>query len=314
MEIFHINNSNFKYVIDDKENLKNLYYNEYFKKPERHVFQNSAIFMVRTISDAIKLYMTFEFPIWVQPRKFRFLLFVEEIVSPSQLLKIPRARITRDSRHLSHFSYYAIETKKKIQLFTIDLFREGACGSYDYVEIGSFDRKLRKWEKFRIEEKYTNFHNCLIVWDSIIKNQVAIHSFLKTVSKKANFTYFVQSINKDIHKDGMVLQEQAVLTFVPLHAANFDRFWVTSTFGEAVYVFYLTPGEKYSSYEKMVLPFDIETWTYLGITFGVAFGVIFVIQFLPARVRQVIAGSLVQHPGYNVLGTFFGIGQVCRKK
>jgi hypothetical protein len=279
------------------------------EKYERHVLENSAIFVTRTINDAIRLLTNFEFPIWVQPKKFRFLLFVEKLKDEKDLNMLPQIKINKRSQHISHFCYYVIEKKKKVQLYTVDIFREGACGSYDYVEIGSFDKKLKKWTKFDLEEKYTNFHNCVMIWSSIYKNEIFYKSVLKILSERTNFTSFFQNEfnNEPLPQHGKVLTPHAFITFASVIAQHFDSFWVTSTFGEICYGFYLTPAEKYSSYEKMVMPFDVETWTYLGITFGVAFGVVFVLGFLPRKNYAIVVGSQVQHPGYNILSVFFGI-------
>jgi hypothetical protein len=55
---------------------------------------------------------------------------------------------------------------------------------------------------------------------------------------------------------------------------------------ETDYIFFtVTPGEKYTNYEKLYLPFDSETWKYLMITFGCAFLTIFGINSLNRKIR-----------------------------
>jgi hypothetical protein len=71
----------------------------------------------------------------------------------------------------------------------------------------------------------------------------------------------------------------------------------------------ISPPESYNTYEKLTLPFDADTWMYLLITFGVAFLSIFFMNFLPKMVRNIIYGENVSMPSFNVIGTFFGIGQ-----
>lgn len=284
----------------------------------RHFINHSAIFVVNTVSDAIELYTNFKFEPWVPPYKFRFLLFVEVIKNQRELMKIPRVGITKRSNHFSHFSYYVIDTKKNVKLFTIDPFREGACGSYEYVEIGNYEKKLKKWNKFEVEEKFKNFHKCLIIFESYIisdpdaDQKLYQENFVKILSEKGNFTHYVSYIRNEFENvEKKTHQPIVYLGFAPVVAADYDHLWVTSSFADISYIFYLTPAEKYSSYEKMVMPFDIETWIYLVITFGVAFGVIFVLRFIPKSFRKIIVGSRVQHPGHNILSAFFGIGQVC---
>ena len=68
-----------------------------------------------------------------------------------------------------------------------------------------------------------------------------------------------------------------------------------------------SPPELYTNYEKMVLPFDVATWMYLGITFGVTFAVIFVIKLLPKVFKETCFGQNENSPAFNVIRTFFGI-------
>jgi hypothetical protein len=299
VEIFWVENFDFQYALANQQSLFDL-----LKNSEHHVIHNSAIFVTSTIDDAIILMNSFKFSTFVLPKKFQFLLFVEEIKDEKDLYKIPNRKKIEGSDHISKFCYYVIETKKKVQLYTVDIFREGACGSFDYVEIGSFDKKLKKWknEKLEIEEKYTNFHNCLMVARTGLEKFT--EKIINLIGEKANFTSHVLG---DL--EGIMLASHTVFLPVPLFALSFDNLWVTSTFAEMSYGFYLTPAEKYSSYEKMVMPFDVETWTYLGITFGVAFFVVFVVGFLPRKVYLMIVGSRVQHPEYNILSIFYGVGQ-----
>jgi hypothetical protein len=65
----------------------------------------------------------------------------------------------------------------------------------------------------------------------------------------------------------------------------------------------------YTSYEKMILPFDEATWTYLLILFGTGFVVIFIVDFTPRWFRNLIYGKGVNGAAFNMIGTFFGIGQ-----
>jgi hypothetical protein len=77
-------------------------------------------------------------------------------------------------------------------------------------------------------------------------------------------------------------------------------------FGEVVIV--ITPGELYTSYEKILMPFDDMTWLFLIITLFSAFLIIFFVKQLPKSIQNIIFGVNVHHPTYNVVGIFFGMG------
>ncbi|KAG5668377.1 hypothetical protein PVAND_016317 [Polypedilum vanderplanki] len=69
-------------------------------------------------------------------------------------------------------------------------------------------------------------------------------------------------------------------------------------------------GELYTPYEKLLLPFDFDTWMLLIFTFTSALSIIFIINRLTKPIQQIVFGKKVQTPSLNVIGTFFGIGQL----
>jgi len=83
----------------------------------------------------------------------------------------------------------------------------------------------------------------------------------------------------------------------------------TSTFIEKRVKFLLTPGEPYTIYEKLMLPFDHATWIGLLITFGVAFGTVFFINTYSLRIQELVYGRGIRTPILNIISTFFGIPQ-----
>ena len=72
----------------------------------------------------------------------------------------------------------------------------------------------------------------------------------------------------------------------------------------------ITPSELYTNYEKLFFPFDQTTWILLTLTFSIAFAVILVVNQLPRWIRNYVYGDGVEMPAYNMVGIFFGIGQV----
>jgi hypothetical protein len=58
------------------------------------------------------------------------------------------------------------------------------------------------------------------------------------------------------------------------------------------------------------MPFDASTWFLLILTFTIAFIVIFLAKKSSQSLRNRIYGRGIRTPAFNVVGTFFGIGQV----
>lgn len=70
------------------------------------------------------------------------------------------------------------------------------------------------------------------------------------------------------------------------------------------------PSEKYSEYEKLLMPFDFFTWALIASTFVTTFTTILILYFVKRSLRDFIIGSNVRTPTLNVLQIFFGISQV----
>jgi hypothetical protein len=87
-------------------------------------------------------------------------------------------------------------------------------------------------------------------------------------------------------------------------------YFPTALILDASYMFAVTPTESFSNYEKMLLPFDIVTWTLLLFTFVVAFAVVLLLKLFNRRVRNAIVGKNISTPGLNIIHIFFGIAQM----
>jgi hypothetical protein len=85
---------------------------------------------------------------------------------------------------------------------------------------------------------------------------------------------------------------------------------ITHPFLSEVEFFVVPPGEEYSGFDKLVLPFDSPTWFLIGLTFFVAFSIIFIVHFLSTKIQDFIFGNNVLSPTFNIAAHFFGLGQI----
>ncbi|KAG5683068.1 hypothetical protein PVAND_012373 [Polypedilum vanderplanki] len=81
----------------------------------------------------------------------------------------------------------------------------------------------------------------------------------------------------------------------------------TAPFHSLVYYYLITPNSNYTNYEKILFPFDEPTWIFLCVFVVSTFGCIFILNQLPNRFREIVYGSGITMPIYNVLSIFFGI-------
>lgn len=80
-------------------------------------------------------------------------------------------------------------------------------------------------------------------------------------------------------------------------------------FSEEVTVIF-SMNDSYDEFEKLILPFDFETWMLIILFFLSAFCVIILVNFfLSIEQQKFIFGTFVKTPSFNVVATFFGQGQ-----
>jgi uncharacterized BrkB/YihY/UPF0761 family membrane protein len=91
---------------------------------------------------------------------------------------------------------------------------------------------------------------------------------------------------------------------------SLNGYHTTSVFLQRSLIFVLTPAEQFTKWEKLILPFDSETWIYTIIVFVLTFLITFVINRVPRKIRNLFLGSSERYPAFNILGTFFGVSQV----
>jgi hypothetical protein len=70
------------------------------------------------------------------------------------------------------------------------------------------------------------------------------------------------------------------------------------------------PGEEFSGYEKMLLPFDSYTWGLIMFTFVTAFTTIFILNLTTLQIQSFVYGKNVKTPSLNILAVLFGISQI----
>lgn len=87
------------------------------------------------------------------------------------------------------------------------------------------------------------------------------------------------------------------------------RYFGTQPYHYEKLVIVVPPGQLYTSFEKLFLPFEIEVWTWIIITFVVVFSTILIVNFLPPFVGDFVFGRNVVTPSLNVWIAFSGLGQ-----
>lgn len=243
-----------------------------------------------------------------------------------------------------HHAYFIVDSKQSISIVTIEKYTNLFCNSPQISIVNHFNKKSMKWNwKYENSEKYLNYHGCELVlmlpiiqgsysyhvWGhaDIIQDKLEVYGIIpiifKIASIKYNFKDFYQPVLPSSNKT-LIYDENIAIVLVngiskipnvcievhPMHILqNRASYQMTSTFLQLTHNFLVTPAEAYTPYEKLLLPFDKDTWIYLTVTFLAVFFTIFIINVSPKFIQNVFYGDDVKTPSLNILSIFFGISQ-----
>lgn len=129
-------------------------------------------------------------------------------------------------------------------------------------------------------------------------------NMFEIISKKANYTpSYAIIFDARIYNFDVYFDINQLMMFSKLNCH------LTTTFIESNQIIITTPGELYTPYEKLWLPFDDVTWMLLILTFFIATSTILIIYRVQKIVQEKFFGENVKTPMLNLVSTFFGISQ-----
>jgi hypothetical protein len=135
--------------------------------------------------------------------------------------------------------------------------------------------------------------------------------FLKQHLRLGNFKY-VNMDKEDYHCDLLLYYHR----YKYLHegSENSQNYTFFTNHAETYPIMYqefetvVTKGLAYTPIEKLFLPFDLETWIMIMITFAIGFLTIFIIYRCNRFVQRFVFGTFVRDPSLYLTSIFFGIG------
>ena len=251
-----------------------------------------------------------------------------EGASPKNIKSI----ITRDT-----YESFLLAQNGQVSLHAMTMFTEKQCRPEQLVKINQFSSLESKWktQKF-FKPRVENFHGCtlwiyflgqgsempFLRYSRTTENKTlaegATIDLIDSLSTHLNFTYlYGQAAKEDAEKSGLpewVVKEDYYLLIGPSMLESFSKkssYPIYPTLDVAV----VPPGELFTSWEKLLMPFDRPTWMMNGIVFAVAFvSILFVKLSKSTSVHEFIIGSNVTTPSLNVIAIFMGIGQILLPK
>ncbi|KAG5669477.1 hypothetical protein PVAND_017364 [Polypedilum vanderplanki] len=255
------------------------------------------------------------------------------------LYRLPRMKNLRyDLSHVSEFQYFIFTNGNFIYVATLELYSVEYCAQRDFKFLGVFDKNTSSWKiQLKPYEKFSNFHGCELVFGKNrfvndffsyfekkvieLENEILglFNDLIQIMAKEFNFTIYYQIYHNDPRTGDFVMMElggiqnkfpNVIFQSQPqLFMVIDDDKQITSQIYHQTRIFLVSPGPRYTMYEKLYLPFDNMIWILLIVTFFTAFIVILIVNKMSQNKKASIYGKNVQHAGLNVLGTFFGISQ-----
>jgi hypothetical protein len=228
------------------------------------------------------------------------------------------------SNHLLENTYFIFNEANATHLITLEYFTEKACDTLQ-IQVNSFNHNKLEWASdLQIEDKFSNFHKCALRTMEIFKfsssedgrNEVFdgwrryIHQAL---AQKLNATPEVVFFKLDSLSTSEYPYKKKPFHFTPEMKLMFEverRYHMVQTYLQTKIYILITPSEKFTSFEKLLLPFDLTTWCLTILVFLIAFSTIVVINRLGQQLRHLIYGQHVKTPALNIVMIFFGISQV----
>jgi hypothetical protein len=283
----------------------------------RYNIEQSAVILVNDLEELQrfndKIVLSNRFP-----KQLKFIVVFTKSIDKIEL-DLPR-QLTFNKSVIAEFQYFLVKKTGNVELSTFEWFTKDKCNEPQHIQINSLAKSTLEWKtELQIEDKFMNLHQCsletLILPTSMIcltKGKMISFDFevSKLIAQKSNFQVNVSFVTYEENEHG--LQKSFSLIFQQdSHIFEESAFChLTVAYDDFVYGFILPPTEAYTSYEKLLMPFDQLTWIFLITTFGCTFGFIFVLKRAPVRIQELIFGEGIRTPAFNVVEIFFGMGQV----
>lgn len=191
------------------------------------------------------------------------------------------------------------------------MYTDKKCRENQVVTINRFDKAAMKWANDNFfPRKYESFHMCPLTQLSTIEypDRDTFDKTVEQLSMIKNFT--VKKFYAHSNKIFMQLLKIRKYDLYRYHTyfADLDPFiFVILTSEKAVFM--APPGEPLTELEKLLSPFDIETWISISATLMFGFVSIQAVIWASRRLRNLCFGEKIGSPTMNLLNVFLCGGQ-----
>lgn len=187
-----------------------------------------------------------------------------------------------------------------IELVSSFMFSQQTCRKNQFVSINRFNKSSMEWETPNFyPNKYRNLHKCRLYYFQRDIN--AKDSVFGTFARLVNST----PINNERSQSDFIVKGTESFEIIRNQTTVFGYIYLFSKL-----LFFIPPGELYTPFEKMFLPFEFEVWIAIAITLSSGFVIIQVVNCADSKVRKFVFGRTVQSPTMNFFEIILNGSQV----
>jgi hypothetical protein len=222
----------------------------------------------------------------------------------------------------SHKLFYIRHDKASIELVNGVIAQKNSCKS-EWKSVASFNSSTLSWNATNFITEYKDFFGCGV---SVL---LTINQYYYWLYPKRKNGRIEMDENKNIVKTGVYRDLIDIFT-KKYNIGNLDtpeetelivpadtgyqtndlelEPVLTIPMGYEYSTFLVSRGEQYSAFEKLMMPFDLETWVIVIVIFLIGYFTIFIIYQFFSSYKKIIFGENINDPSMSLTQVFFGIG------
>lgn len=231
----------------------------------------------------------------------------------------------KDSKILQ-FQYFIIEETEAFRLLTFVWYTAQKCNETQLIEVNRFDKKQNTWKNSNfVMKKFRNLHGCQVVFGVHLQNPITAYDILENGTIEYwgynidVFEDFAEKLNYSLKLNPYYkqtgdyyfkeLKNVTVLTWLRDITVPTKTSVTTQPYMFLSSQLAVSPGDDFTSFEKLWLPFDATTWGLIIFIFTTAILTIFLLRFSKNSIRKFVFGRNVKTPSLNIAAHFFGTSQ-----
>lgn len=231
-------------------------------------------------------------------------------------------------------------TEELLKIYTFVPFSKLGCNKTTPITFSKFKNGSFSYlPRYFFPDKFTHFHGCSIkvttfesLAPSVVKHDYPNGSYylfgqdvdvIDALSRELNFrpdVYYIleyggwgrlfpngsatASMGRAIRRDADFIIGNLYLKYDRSQAMAFSYAYFLDQL-----VLVIPPGKPFTSFQKLIRPFNIIVWMILGGTILIGFAIINLLQFQSRAIREFFYGEEVKNPYMNVLIGIFGGSQ-----